>query len=40
MNALLDRLDDLELDPGDLDPHIVGYAFRSPTSLPVRFKAA
>ena len=40
MNALLDRLEDLELDPGDMDPHIVGYAFRSPTSLPVRFKAA
>jgi len=38
MNALLDRLKDLRLDPGDADPHVHGQAFRSPTSLPVRFK--
>lgn len=39
MNALLDRLHDLELDPGDTDPHVHGLAFRSPTGLPVRFGA-
>jgi cytochrome P450 len=38
MNALLDRLQDLRLEPGDLDPHVHGSAFRSPTSLPVRFR--
>lgn len=40
VNAILDRLDDLRLDPapGD-DPHIHGLAFRSPTSLPVSFTA-
>jgi cytochrome P450 len=38
MNAILDRLADVRLDPGDLDPHVHGQAFRSPTSLPVRFK--
>lgn len=37
VDALLDRFDDLELDPGDDDPHIHGQQFRSPTSLPVRF---
>jgi cytochrome P450 len=37
MNALLDRLPDLELEPGDADPHVHGLAFRSPTALPVRF---
>jgi cytochrome P450 len=38
MNAMLDRLIDLRLEPGDADPHVHGSAFRSPTSLPVRFK--
>jgi cytochrome P450 len=37
VDALLDHFDDLELDPGDDDPHIHGQQFRSPTSLPVRF---
>src|SRR4029453_11485873 len=37
MNALLDRLTALELDPGDADPHVHGMAFRSPTALPVTF---
>ena len=39
LEALLDRLPDLRLDPGDQDPHITGLGFRSPTSLPVRFQA-
>jgi cytochrome P450 len=38
VNAMLDRLDDLRLEPGDRDPHVHGSAFRSPTCLPVRFK--
>jgi cytochrome P450 len=40
VNALFDRLDDIRLDPapGD-DPHVHGFAFRSPTSLPVSFSA-
>ena len=38
MNAMLDRLADLRLEPGDKDPHVHGQAFRSPTTLPVRFK--
>jgi cytochrome P450 len=37
VGALLDRLPDLRLDPGNDDPHIHGQIFRSPTSLPVRF---
>ncbi len=38
VNRLLDRLDDLRLDPGPGDdPHIEGLAFRSPVSLPVAF---
>jgi cytochrome P450 len=40
INALLDRLEGLELDPGDSDPHVHGLAFRSPTALPVTFHAA
>lgn len=36
LNALLDRLQDLELVPAG-DPYITGYAFRSPTAVPVRF---
>jgi len=38
VNAMLDRLDDLRLEPGDADPHVHGSAFRSPTTLPVVFK--
>jgi cytochrome P450 len=42
LNAVLDRIGDLELDPGPPgsdthDPHIHGFGFRSPTSVPVRF---
>lgn len=40
LNTLLDRLVDLELDPGDGDPYVTGYAFRSPTAVPVRFRPA
>ena len=38
MNAILDRLEDIRLEPGDADPHVHGQAFRSPTSIPVRFR--
>ncbi|MFN2544005.1 MAG: cytochrome P450 [Actinomycetota bacterium] len=38
MNAFLDRLHDLELAPGDADPHVHGLAFRSPNALPVTFR--
>ncbi len=37
LNAVLDRLPDLRLEPGDADPHWVGWAFRSPTTVPVAF---
>ena len=37
VEALIDRLPDLRLDPGGDDPHIHGQIFRSPTSLPVLF---
>ena len=37
VNAMLDRLADMRLEPGDKDPHVHGQAFRSPTTLPVRF---
>jgi cytochrome P450 len=45
LNALLDRLPDLELAPGPAgsrtaDPHIHGVGFRKPTSVPVRFTPA
>jgi cytochrome P450 len=40
LNAILDRLPDIRLDPGDTDPHWVGWAFRSPTSVPVTFSAS
>jgi cytochrome P450 len=40
INALLDRLPDLRLDPGAPNPEITGVAFRSPASLPVHFTAA
>ncbi|HLG92435.1 MAG TPA: cytochrome P450, partial [Acidimicrobiales bacterium] len=37
LNALLDRLPGLRLDPEGDDPHIHGQIFRSPTCLPVLF---
>jgi cytochrome P450 len=37
INALLDRLPDLRLDPNAPTPHITGMAFRSPAALPVEF---
>ncbi|HET9876256.1 MAG TPA: cytochrome P450 [Mycobacterium sp.] len=40
INALLDRLPDLRLDPDAPAPHVVGVPFRSPLALPVRFSAA
>jgi cytochrome P450 len=39
LNVLLDRLPDVRLDARDTDPHWVGWAFRSPTSVPVAFTA-
>jgi cytochrome P450 len=39
LNRVLDRLDDLALQPGDSDPHIRGDIFRSPSALPVTFTA-
>ena len=40
LNRVLDRLPELTFAPGDTDPHIRGDVFRSPTALPVRFRAA
>jgi cytochrome P450 len=40
INALLDRLPDLRLDPDAPPPKVVGLAFRSPAALPVQFTAA
>jgi cytochrome P450 len=41
INALLDRMPDLELAPAaDQDLHIKGMAFRSPIALPVTFTAS
>jgi cytochrome P450 len=41
VNALLDRLPDLELAPApDQDLHIKGMAFRSPIALPIAFTPA
>lgn len=37
INALLDRLSDLRLDPNAATPSIVGMAFRSPAAIPVVF---
>jgi hypothetical protein len=37
INALLDRLPKLRLDPAAVDVHITGQTFRSPRSLPVVF---
>jgi cytochrome P450 len=40
LEAILDRLDDLKLDPAPgQDIRIEGLAFRSPVSLPVSFTA-
>jgi cytochrome P450 len=40
INALLDRVPDLRLDPTAPEPMIKGVAFRSPTALPVEFTPA
>jgi cytochrome P450 len=40
LNAVLDRLPNLRLDPAAKDPHIHGLVFRSPPDLPVRFDPA
>lgn len=37
LEALLDQLPDLRLDPDSDDPHITGLGFRSPTAIPVLF---
>ena len=37
LNAVLDRLPNIRLDPAADDPHIHGMVFRSPASLPVLF---
>jgi cytochrome P450 len=39
LDAILDRLHDLRLDPEAPPPRIVGNVFRSPDALPVRFTA-
>jgi hypothetical protein len=39
LDAILERLHDLRLDPGAGRPKIVGSVFRSPNTLPVRFTA-
>ena len=40
LNAVLDRLQDLRLDPDAAEPYEVGFAFRSPTAVPVIFEGA
>jgi cytochrome P450 len=40
LNAVLDRLPGLRLDPAAEDPHIHGMIFRSPPNLPVLFDPA
>ena len=40
LNAVLDRLPHLRLDPAVQDPHIHGLVFRSPPDLRVRFDPA
>jgi cytochrome P450 len=37
LDAILERLHDLRLDPGAAGPRIVGNVFRSPDTLPVCF---
>jgi cytochrome P450 len=39
LDAILERLHDLRLDPGAAGPRIVGNVFRSPDTLPVCFTA-
>ena len=39
LNGLLDRLPDLELDPDAEPPLMMGMGFRSPTAVPVRWRA-
>ncbi|HVL33940.1 MAG TPA: cytochrome P450, partial [Actinomycetota bacterium] len=39
-NVLLDRLPEIALAPGASDPHVLGYAFRSPNCVPIRFSAS
>jgi hypothetical protein len=39
LNAVLDRLPGLRLDPASDDVHIHGMIFRSPPNLPVLFDA-
>ncbi|HEY8218119.1 MAG TPA: cytochrome P450 [Acidimicrobiia bacterium] len=39
LDAILDRLPGLRLDPDAPPPVVEGFAFRSPTSIPVRFDA-
>jgi cytochrome P450 len=39
LDAILERLHDLRLDPGAAPPRIVGNVFRSPNTLPVCFTA-
>jgi cytochrome P450 len=40
LDATLERLPDLRLDPDAPRPRVVGTAFRSPDALPVRFEVA
>ncbi len=40
LNAMLDRLPGLRLDPAAEDPRIHGLLFPSPPNLPVRFDPA
>jgi cytochrome P450 len=40
INALLDRLPDLRLDPNAPTPQVTGMAFRSPAALPVEFSCS
>ena len=40
LDALLERLPDLRLDPDAPSPRIVGNVFRSPDTLPVRFRGS
>jgi cytochrome P450 len=39
LDSVLERLHDLRLDPDAPHPRIVGHVFRSPDSLPVRYRA-
>jgi cytochrome P450 len=39
VNALLDRLPDLRIDPAAEAPYITGMTFRAPPALPVVFGA-